>query len=192
MKRGEVIAILEATILELQAVLFGLKVGSQSGQEVGQESGLTTPIEVESFLESKEKKESKKEESKKLYRACLPTTSSPTQILSDRGPRGTRLPTDWEVGPAFLEYARRKGLSEADARHEAEKFKAYWLGVSGKQSIKLDWLQVWQGWILNAMGKYGIKPSGPSEPSGPGGGQGVVLSEERRAELAAKYSKRAE
>ena len=59
MKRGEVVAILEAMILELQAVIFGLKVGSQSGQEVGQESGLTTPIEVESFLESKEKKESK-------------------------------------------------------------------------------------------------------------------------------------
>lgn len=199
MKRGEVVAILEAMILELQAVIFGLKVGSQSGQEVGQESGLTTPIEVESFLESKEKKESKKEESKKeeskkLYRACLPTPSSPTINLSDRGPRGTRLPTDWEVGPAFLEYASRKGLSEPDARHEAEKFKAYWLGVSGKQAIKLDWLQVWQVWILNALDRYGIKPSGPS------GGQEVMRDDIPTfkksgmswADYTAKYSKRAE
>lgn len=192
MKRGEAIAAVETAIQELQAVLFALKVGKDSGQEVGQDSGLTTPIKVESssYEEvSKEEEESKKE----LYRACLPTCGetsptpfSPTTILSKRGPRGTRLPTEWEVGPTFLEYARRKGLSEPDARHEAEKFKAYWLGVSGKQAVKVDWLQVWQVWILNALGKYGIKPSGPS------GGQEVTLSDERRAELAAKFGKRAE
>lgn len=180
MKRGEVIAALEA-------IVAGLRVGSESGQEIGQTSGLTAPIEVESFLESKEKEESKKE----LYRACLPTAETilpnPTLPTTGRGPRGTRLPATWEVGPTFLEYARRKGLSEPDARHEAEKFKAYWLSAAGPKAVKADWLQTWQAWILNAMGKYGIKPSGQER-----GQQVTLLSEERRAELAAKFGKRAE
>ncbi len=91
---------------------------------------------------------------------------------------------DWVLGEIGLHYAASKGLTEADAYHEAEKFKSYWLAAHGPKAVKRDWLQAWQFWVLNSISKYGIKPSSSARETPPD------LSSERRAELMARYSKK--
>lgn len=102
--------------------------------------------------------------------------------MVDKEPRGARLSPDWVLGEIGLHYAVTKGLSEADARHEAEKFKSYWLAAHGPNAVKRDWLQCWQFWVLNSLSKYGIKPR-PDD-------FGPRLTSEERARLAARYSKK--
>lgn len=63
--------------------------------------------------------------------------------------RGTRLPSD------FLpdrDYARSKGLSEAEISREAEKFLNYWPAQPGQRGVKLDWQATWRTWVLKAVG----------------------------------------
>lgn len=98
--------------------------------------------------------------------------------------RGVRLSPDWVLGEIGLHYALTNGLTEADAQHEARKFKSYWLAAAGSNAVKRDWMQCWQVWVLNSLRKYGIKPASTGFPAEP------ALSPERRAELAARYSKK--
>lgn len=78
--------------------------------------------------------------------------------------RASRLPKDWQLTPEALKrtlevtatYAEK--LTEWaggswDAEHtafEAEKFRDYWCGKSGKDATKTDWPATWRNWVRNA------------------------------------------
>lgn len=63
---------------------------------------------------------------------------------------GTRLPENWELPKDWGDWAIGRGWSEQIVRLESEKFKNYWLSLSGRQAIKLNWERTWQNWMLNS------------------------------------------
>ncbi|WP_052750051.1 hypothetical protein [Gluconobacter oxydans] len=65
---------------------------------------------------------------------------------SSRAKRGKRIPADWYPSPELQAFARKNGV---DPDHVAEKFRDYWLGVSGERGIKLDWDATWRNWVRN-------------------------------------------
>jgi uncharacterized protein YdaU (DUF1376 family) len=79
--------------------------------------------------------------------------------------RGHRLPSDWKLGDEALAYAISKGLTDAQAEREAEKFAAYWHGESGQRASKMDWHQAWQTWVLRDAPAKTAAPSGRLIPN---------------------------
>lgn len=67
--------------------------------------------------------------------------------------RGTRLPDDWFLPREWGEWAVSQGHDPEAVRAEAEKFKDYWISVSGQRGTKRDWLATWRNWMRNANGK---------------------------------------
>jgi hypothetical protein len=65
--------------------------------------------------------------------------------------KGKRLPDDFEVTQAMLDWAAEKRLS-VDFEIETEKFRNYWVSVPGAKGVKLDWVATWRNWMLNAEG----------------------------------------
>lgn len=63
--------------------------------------------------------------------------------------RGTRIPDDFAVTPAMVEWAQ-ENTPNVDGRRETEKFINYWRAKSGKDATKLDWKATWRNWMLNA------------------------------------------
>lgn len=65
--------------------------------------------------------------------------------------QGSRLSEDWQPSERLIAWASAEGLSESQARREAEKFKGYWLGEAGQRSRKVDWDRAFQTWVRNAV-----------------------------------------
>jgi biotin operon repressor len=63
--------------------------------------------------------------------------------------QGSRLPSDWALPSDWYAWARNE-RPELDIRHEAEKFRDYWLALAGAKARKADWLATWRNWIRNA------------------------------------------
>ena len=57
--------------------------------------------------------------------------------------KGTRLPADWQPD---IEFAVSVGLSQAQARNEADKFREWWPAQPGQKGVKLDWGLTWKTW----------------------------------------------
>lgn len=70
-------------------------------------------------------------------------------------PRGSRLPPDWRLPMEWGLWAVESGLPEAKARAEADRFRDYWVGKSGREAIKLDWFATWRNWIRKAIETHG-------------------------------------
>ncbi|WP_186083700.1 hypothetical protein [Burkholderia gladioli] len=95
---------------------------------------------------------------KSLIRADVNADGNPD------GGRATRLPKDWTLKPETLEWTvaytvkLAKELDEwaggawsgQHALFEAEKFRDYWTGKSGKDATKTDWPATWRNWVRNA------------------------------------------
>lgn len=66
--------------------------------------------------------------------------------------RGHRLPASWALPKTWGEWA----LSEFTAwtpdavRNEADRFRDFWCGRSGKDATKVDWEATWRNWCRNA------------------------------------------
>lgn len=71
------------------------------------------------------------------------TTSSGTQK------RGTRIPDDFKVTPAMVEWAR-ENCPHIDGKYETEQFIGYWRAKTGANATKLDWQLTWQTWMRRA------------------------------------------
>lgn len=72
---------------------------------------------------------------------------------------GSRLPADWRLPKALGDWAVSQGMSEAEARQEADKFRDYWIGIPGKGGVKLDWSATWRNWVRKAIAdRSRIKP----------------------------------
>lgn len=65
--------------------------------------------------------------------------------------KATRLSPDWALPKSWGEWATENGLSEDDARREADRFRDYWLAKSGKDAAKLDWQATWRNWVRKAV-----------------------------------------
>lgn len=75
--------------------------------------------------------------------------------------RGTRIPDDFAVTPAMVEWARENAPG-VDGRRETEKFINYWRSVPGAKGLKLDWKATWRNWMLNAAERNGARASPPA------------------------------
>jgi uncharacterized protein YdaU (DUF1376 family) len=64
--------------------------------------------------------------------------------------RGSRLPEDWKLPDEWRQETIAKGVNETLIRHQAERFKNFWLAKSGKDATKIDWRATWRNW----MAKY--------------------------------------
>ena len=85
-------------------------------------------------------------------------------------PRATRLPKDWELPPEWMSWALTEfpGMPQQFAAAEAAKFKDFWLGKSGQNGTKNDWLATWRNWVRRAVedrrGRQGVgKPQSAVE-----------------------------
>jgi hypothetical protein len=74
--------------------------------------------------------------------------------------RGSRLSPDWYLPKAWGEWALEAGASQDMIRSEADVFKDYWRGKSGKDGTKADWLATWRNWIRRAIERNGGKANG--------------------------------
>jgi uncharacterized protein YdaU (DUF1376 family) len=79
-----------------------------------------------------------------------------TGVQKERGERGSRLPTDFEVPFDWIEagrQAREKAiLPPVDLATEAQKFCNHFVGSSTPSAVKRDWRRTWLNWCLNARG----------------------------------------
>lgn len=69
----------------------------------------------------------------------------------------SRLPDDWALPKDWGEFALSEGLDEVSVRREAEKFRDFWHGKSGKDATKADWLATWRNWIRNGIDRGTIR-----------------------------------
>lgn len=62
--------------------------------------------------------------------------------------RGTRLPTDWEIPDDWKTEANeiRPDWNDQHLQRIADSFRDYWVGKSGKDATKVDWLATWRNW----------------------------------------------
>jgi len=77
-----------------------------------------------------------------------PSSSSHARQKRQSKSTKTRLPDGWALTEADRAYAVGKGLSLNRISHEAEKFKAHFLGAGTKYE---RWDMVWQRWVLRNL-----------------------------------------
>lgn len=87
-----------------------------------------------------------------------PSESSRRAPRASGTKRGTRIPDDFAVTSAMVEWAR-ENTPTVDGRRETEKFINYWRGKTGKDATKLDWPATWRNWMLNAAERNGARAS---------------------------------
>lgn len=83
-----------------------------------------------------------------------PSAAGATSAPRERGPRGTRIPDDFEVTPSMVSWAR-ENAPHADGRIETDQFRDYWTAKSGKDATKIDWEATWRSWMRNAEKQAG-------------------------------------
>lgn len=65
--------------------------------------------------------------------------------------RGTRLNPDFVLPKDWGNWALESGLTREQVIFEAEKFRDYWVSISGQKGVKMDWLATWRNWIRNSI-----------------------------------------
>lgn len=65
--------------------------------------------------------------------------------------RASRLSPDWTLPKSWGQWAIEQGVSEPTVRLEADKFRDYWIGVSGRNATKADWQATWRNWIRKVV-----------------------------------------
>jgi len=65
--------------------------------------------------------------------------------------KACRLSEDWVLPKALGEWALEQGMSREDIRREADKFRDYWVSVSGQKGVKRDWSATWRNWIRRRL-----------------------------------------
>lgn len=65
--------------------------------------------------------------------------------------RASRLSEDWRLPKDWGDWALAQGLSEACVRWEADKFRDFWVGATGRNASKADWQATWRNWIRKAI-----------------------------------------
>jgi uncharacterized protein YdaU (DUF1376 family) len=116
-----------------------------------------------------------------------PQPQEDSSLRSEARKRATRLAEGWMPNEDDGRYAVEKGLTQAEAQHEFEKFRNYWMAKSGSTATKIDWSLTWRNWILTTMERKG-RPNGNGSNRGRqslGDLAGDLAEEARQLELAA-------
>lgn len=79
----------------------------------------------------------------------LTDTDSSKKTKKDSERRGSRIPPDWKLSQADIDFAQSKGMPRGRMDTEAEKFRNHWLSKPGKAGFKLDWPATWRTWVIN-------------------------------------------
>lgn len=114
-------------------------------------------IELESlgkFQEKQRENGSRPKKNKGLAKPRLNHTESDadredTYVSSLPRKRATRLPETWVLPLEWGQWAVKEGWPETVIRSEADKFRDYWIGKSGKDATKADWSATWRNWMRN-------------------------------------------
>jgi uncharacterized protein YdaU (DUF1376 family) len=82
----------------------------------------------------------------------IPNTHKPVVDAPPVGKsKGKRLSPDWQLPKAWGEWTlETMGWETATVRLEAEKFRDYWVAISGRNAARLDWEATWRNWCRNA------------------------------------------
>jgi len=64
---------------------------------------------------------------------------------------GSRLSAGWVLPDEWREWATEQGLSDSAATDQAERFRDYWLGKTGRDAAKADWQATWRNWVRKAL-----------------------------------------
>lgn len=136
----------------------------QSGKILA-ENGIISNLRADKELESLRKVQVKQAENasgpnknKGLEKPRLNHTEPDTYIIKDipkgiykkPASKGTRLPEDWALPSQWGQWAVGEGWEPDQIRSEADKFRDYWVSVSGQKGVKRDWLATWRNWMRNS------------------------------------------
>ncbi len=75
---------------------------------------------------------------------------TPDKVKAKSRKVATRLASDWVVPQEWIDIATKIGLTEEQARHEAESIRDWSLSAPG--GAKLDWLAAWRNWVRRRAG----------------------------------------
>jgi len=84
------------------------------------------------------------------------SSSGRTPVGRSPQKRATRIPEDFEVTPAMVEWARSE-VPNVDGRRETQKFMDHFRAASGATARKQDWVSAWRNWMRKAD-EYAAKP----------------------------------
>lgn len=73
-----------------------------------------------------------------------------SQAKPARGPKGIRLPEDWQVTESLRAWSA-KSAPDVQLERETEQFRDYWLSKAGRDAVKVDWARTWQRWMRTAQ-----------------------------------------
>lgn len=101
-----------------------------------------------------------------LYANQSPESDKEEEPNGSSKKKGSRLPDDWVLPKAWGDWALGQKFTEDQIRSEAEKFRDYWVGVSGQKGVKRDWLATWRNWLRNSAPKAaeGQRPRSNGQP----------------------------
>lgn len=122
-----------------------------------------------------------------------PEIRSQNQSPEPPAPRGRRLSTDWQPTQGDQEFARSKGLQDAEITDIAARFRDYWTAQPGARGIRTDWSATWRNWIRREQDPparhRGTGRSGPASgkrhgaPGDAGGGGALDATRRLLAQL---------
>jgi hypothetical protein len=67
--------------------------------------------------------------------------------------RAVRLGADWQVPDHWITWARRQGMTEAEARRDADMLKDW--SLSDPKGVKLDWFAAYRNWVRRSLVRPG-------------------------------------
>lgn len=121
-----------------------------------------------------------------------PAESSPPNppAAKPKRERGTRIPGDFAVTDAMVQWARKECpllVAAGLAKRETDKFIDHWHQASGVNAVKRDWPAAWRNWMRRAEDDLAAAPrNAPPRPAQlPGESTGTV-----RARAASEAGKR--
>lgn len=88
-----------------------------------------------------------------------------TVVSSMPRKRASRLPETWVLPVEWGQWAVKEGWPEAVIRSEADRFRDYWIGKSGKDATKADWAATWRNWMRNSKAPKLVNGDGYERPS---------------------------
>jgi hypothetical protein len=63
----------------------------------------------------------------------------------------SRLPTPWNLPAEWRQWAMGKGLTQAEADEQGERFSDWWHAAPDPDGRKLDWYATWRTWIRRTL-----------------------------------------
>lgn len=82
-----------------------------------------------------------------------PITNNKPKEKVDKKKPATRIPQDWEPSETDIQFCRTE-RPDLDPYKTGERFKDYWLGISGAKGCKLDWPATWRNWVRNEKKQF--------------------------------------